>query len=58
MKKFITIVSVIICLGLGGLLIANHYTSLKEERFNNIIENANEAIAYQILWPISRRRAV
>ena len=44
MKKFITILSVIICLGLGGLLIANHYTSLKEERFNNIIENANKAI--------------
>ena len=44
MKKFITIVSVIICLGLGGWLIANHYTNLKEERFNNIIENANEAI--------------
>lgn len=44
MKKLITILSVIICLGLGGLLIANHYTSLKEERFNNIIENANKAI--------------
>lgn len=44
MKKLITTLSVIICLGLGGLLIANHYTSLKEERFNNIIENANKAI--------------
>ena len=40
MKKFITILSVIICLGLGGLLIANHYTSLKEERFNNIIRKS------------------
>lgn len=44
MKKLITILSVIICLGLGGWLIANHYTNLKEERFNNIIENANKAI--------------
>ncbi|MGV1059570.1 hypothetical protein ACQR24_01820 [Clostridium perfringens] len=44
MKKFIKTLSVIICLGLGGLLIASHYTNLKEERFNNIIENANKAI--------------
>ena len=44
MKKLIAILSVIICLGLGGWLIASHYTNLKEERFNNIIENANKAI--------------
>lgn len=44
MKKVISILIVILFFGLGGWGISKHYTSLKEERFNNIIENANKAI--------------
>lgn len=44
MKRLITIVLVIGCFGLGAWAISEHYTNLKEERFNNIIENANKAI--------------
>ncbi|WP_300262222.1 hypothetical protein [Clostridium sp.] len=44
MKKLIIVLLVIISLGLGSLLISRHYTNLREERVNNIIENANKAI--------------
>ncbi|EGT3616688.1 hypothetical protein FHH43_10655 [Clostridium perfringens] len=47
MKKLITILLVVLCFGLGGWAISKHYTNLNEERFNNIIENANKAIDNQ-----------
>lgn len=44
MKRLITIILIIGCFGLGAWAISEHYINLKEERFNNIIENANKAI--------------
>lgn len=44
MKRLIKILLVIGCFGLGAWAISEHYTNLKEKRFNNIIENANKAI--------------